>query len=394
MSSSRHFETDAIRTQADRSRHREHSVPIFATSSFVFDNAEQARALFAGEEQGPVYSRYSNPNTDEFIEKLCRLENTEDGVATASGMAAMYSSLASFLHSGDHIVASRSLFGSTHQIITQLLPRWGIEHTYVAATATDAWEDAIRPNTKLLFVETPSNPGLDIVDLAHLGALAERHGLILNVDNCFATPYLQRPTDFGASLVTHSATKFIDGQGRVLGGAVVGRAELIEQVRFFTRHTGPALSPLNGWLLSKSLETLAVRMEQHCANAEALARRLEQTDGVAWVRYPTLPSHPQSELAARQMKRGGGLVTFEPDGGLPAAQRLLDRLQMISLSSNLGDTRTIATHPASTTHSKLTDEERAAVGITDGLIRISVGLENVEDIYEDIRQALEKAVAG
>jgi O-succinylhomoserine sulfhydrylase len=394
MSSSRHFETDAIRTQADRSRHREHSVPIFATSSFVFDNAEQARALFAGEQQGPVYSRYSNPNTDEFIEKLCRLENTEDGVATASGMAAMYSSLASFLHSGDHIVASRSLFGSTHQIITQLLPRWGIEHTYVAATATDAWEDAIRPNTKLLFVETPSNPGLDIVDLAHLGALAERHGLILNVDNCFATPYLQRPTDFGASLVTHSATKFIDGQGRVLGGAVVGRAELIEQVRFFTRHTGPALSPLNGWLLSKSLETLAVRMEQHCANAEALARRLEQTDGVAWVRYPTLPSHPQSELAARQMKRGGGLVTFEPDGGLPAAQRLLDRLQMISLSSNLGDTRTIATHPASTTHSKLTDEERAAVGITDGLIRISVGLENVEDIYEDIRQALEKAVAG
>lgn len=391
MEKERKFNTDAVRTQAERSIHREHSVPIFPTSSFVFDSAEQARALFAGEEAGLIYSRYSNPNTDEFIAKMCRLENAEDGIATASGMAAMYAGLISFLRSGDHIVASRSIFGSTHQIITQLLPRWGIEHSYVAATATEQWEDAIKPNTKLIFVETPSNPGLDLVDLELLGEVAARNGVILNVDNCFATPYIQRPTDFGATIITHSATKFIDGQGRVLGGAVLGTAELIEEVRFFTRHTGPAMSPFNAWLLSKSLETLSVRMERHCDNAEEIARRLEATDGVNWVRYPTLPSHPQAELARTQMKRGGGIVTFEVAGGLEAGRRFLDSLQMTSLSSNLGDTRTIATHPASTTHSKLTDEERAAVGITDGLIRVSVGLEDVDDIYDDIGQALKQS---
>lgn len=389
MAQDEHFDRDTIRTQAERSQHREHSVPIFPTSSFIFDSAEQARALFAGDEQGPVYSRYSNPNTDEFIEKLCKLEKTEDGIATASGMAAMYSSLVSFLRSGDHIVASRSLFGSTHQIITQLLPRWGIDHTYVAATSTEEWEQAIRPETKMIFVETPSNPGLDIVDLERLGKLAQQHDIMLNVDNCFATPYLQRPTDFGATIVTHSATKFIDGQGRVLGGAVLGSAELIEEVRFFTRHTGPAMSPFNAWILSKSLETLSVRMERHCESARQLALRLEKTKGINWVRYPFLDSHPHAELARKQMKHGGGLVTFEVAGGQTSAQRFMDALKMLSLSSNLGDTRTIATHPASTTHSKLSEEERAAVGITEGLVRISVGLEGVDEIYGDIIQALD-----
>jgi O-succinylhomoserine sulfhydrylase len=257
------FETNAIRIQNERSE-REHSVPIFFTSSFTFDDAEQARALFADEIPGNIYTRFSNPNNSEFIEKLCALEGTEDGIATASGMAAMFVSLASFLRSGDHVLASRSLFGSTHQILTMLLPRWGITHSYADISKPEEWESKIQPNTKMIFVETPSNPALDIIDLAWLGALAEKHGVLLNVDNCFATPYLQNPAKYGAHLVTHSATKFIDGQGRAIGGAVLGRADLIKEVRFFARHTGPSLSPFNAWILSKSLETLAVRMERHC----------------------------------------------------------------------------------------------------------------------------------
>ena len=390
MENHRHFETNAVRTQTERSQHREHSTPIFATSSFVFDDAEQARALFADEEPGNIYTRFSNPNNNEFIEKLCLLEGTEDGVATASGMAAMFLSIASFVQSGDHVLASRSLFGSTHQILTKLLPRWGITHSYVDITAPrEAWENHVQENTRMLFVETPSNPGLDLIDLEMLGNLAAQHHLIYNVDNCFATPYVQNPVAYGAHLITHSATKFIDGQGRTIGGAVLGRKDLIQEVRFLARHTGPALSPFNGWVLSKSLETLAVRMERHCQNALALAEFLEQQPEVNWVKYPFLPSHPQHELAKKQMRAGGGLLTFELRGGLVRAKKFLDALGMLSLTANLGDTRTIATHPASTTHSKLSAEEQAAVGITPGLIRISVGLEHLADIQADIYQAIE-----
>ncbi len=389
MENQYHFETNAVRTQTERSQHREHSTPIFATSSFVFDDAEQARALFADETPGNIYTRFSNPNNNEFIEKLCLLEGTEDGVATASGMAAMFLSIASFVQSGDHVLASRSLFGSTHQILTKLLPRWGITHSYVDITAPlDVWEKHIHENTRMIFVETPSNPGLDLIDLDMIGKLAARHNLIYNVDNCFATPYVQNPVNYGANLITHSATKFIDGQGRTIGGAVLGRKDLIKEVRFLARHTGPALSPFNGWVLSKSLETLAVRMERHCQNALVLAEFLEQQPEVNWVKYPFLPSHPQHELAKKQMRTGGGLLTFELRGGLARAKKFLDALQMLSLTANLGDTRTIATHPASTTHSKLSAEEQAAVGITPGLVRISIGLEHVADIQADIQQAI------
>ncbi|MEM9830705.1 MAG: aminotransferase class I/II-fold pyridoxal phosphate-dependent enzyme [Bacteroidota bacterium] len=388
-----HFETNAIRTQTERSQHREHSVPIFATSSFVFDDAEQARALFASEIDGNIYSRFSNPNNDEFIQKLCLLENAEAGIATASGMAAMFISIVSFLKSGDHVVASRSLFGSTHQILTGLLPRWNIAHTYVDIHADMAmWEQAIQPNTKMIFVETPSNPGLDLLDLEALGKLAKRHGLLYNVDNCFATPYLQKPADWGADLITHSATKFIDGQGRTIGGAVLGKQEAIDEVRFLARHTGPAMSPFHGWILSKSLETLSVRMEKHCQNALALAKFLEEQPEVISVKYPFLPSHPQYELAQRQMRLGGGMLTFELSGGLDRGRRFLNALEMLSFTANLGDSRSICTHPASTTHSKLSAEEQARVGITPGLIRVSVGLEHLEDIQTDIIQAIEKSI--
>lgn len=389
MSDYGHFETNAIRAQMNRTENREHSAPLYLTFSFVFEDAEQARALFADEVPGNIYTRFSNPNTNEFVDKLCLLEGTEDGVATASGMAAMYISMAALLKNGDHIVASRSVFGSTHQILNAILPKFGISHTYVDITAPhEEWEMSIQANTRMLFVETPSNPALDLIDLEWLGALADRRGIILNVDNCFATPYLQTPARFGAHLVTHSATKFIDGQGRVIAGAVLGKKELIKEVRFFARHTGPALSPFNAWILSKSLETLAVRMERHCDNAQALAEFLESCDDVLAVRYPFLPSHPHHQLAKRQMRRGGGLVSFEVKGGIERGRRFLNALKMLSHSANLGDTRSIATHPASTTHSKLSEQERAAVGIAPGLIRISVGLENIHDIIADVRQAL------
>lgn len=382
------FETLAIREQAARSQHREHSVPVYLTSSFVFDSAEHGQALFAGDAEGNVYSRYSNPNTDEFIRKICELEGTEDGIATASGMAAVFVSLAGLLNSGDHVLVARAIFGSTHQILTQLLPRWNISHTYIDATLTDKWKAALRPETRMLFLETPSNPGLELIDLEFAGKFAKENNLILNVDNCFATPYLQQPVPYGADLVVHSATKFIDGQGRTLGGVVAGKAELIEKLRFFARHTGPALSPFNAWVLSKSLETLAVRMDRHCENALELARFLEKQPEITRVRYPFLPSHPQYTLARNQMKQGGGVLVFDFSSGFNAARNFIDRLQMLSISSNLGDTRSIVTHPASTTHSKLTEEERQAVGITPGLVRISAGLEHIDDIISDVAQAL------
>jgi O-succinylhomoserine sulfhydrylase len=380
--------TDAIRNQTKRTSYREHSTPLFLTSSFVFPSAELMADTFAGKEEGIIYSRYSNPNTDELIHKVCQMEGAEDGFATASGMSAIFASMAAFLESGDHIIASRAVFGSTHQIFTQLFPRWGITHTYVSPDNIEEWEEHIQSNTKMLVVETPSNPGLALIDLEKVGQLARKHGLILNVDNCFATPYLQQPIKYGAHLCVHSATKWMDGQGRVLGGLIVGDAKLIEKVRFFCRHTGPAMSPFNAWLLSKSLETLHVRMDKHCENALHLAKALEIHPKINKVHYPHLPSHPQYELAKKQMSLGGGIVTFELEGGLQAGTQFLNTVIMSSLSSNLGDTRTIVTHPASTTHSKLTEEERLAVGISPGMIRVSVGLENIEDIKNDIIQAL------
>ena len=387
------FETDAIRQQVERSQHREHSAPLYLTSSFVFDSAEQARAMFAEEVEGAIYSRYSNPNVDEFISKMMRMENAEDGVGCATGMAAVYASLAGLLDQGDHIVASKSLFGSTFQVLDQILPRFGITTTFVDVTNIQAYKNAITENTRMIVVESPSNPGLDIADISALAQLANNHDLILNVDNCFATPYLQQPLKMGAHLVTHSATKFLDGQGRVLGGIVLGDAKLIEKVRYFARQTGPSLSPFNAWILSKSLETLALRMDRHCENALALSHTLAQNKGIETVRYPHHADHPQYDLALKQMKAGGGLVAFELKGGLDAGRKFLDSLHMVSLSPNLGDTRSIATHPASTTHSKLSEQERLDAGITPGLVRISVGLEHIEDITSDILLAIDKATA-
>lgn len=386
--STQNDETTSIRTQTERSEQREHSTPLFMTSSFVFDSAEHARALFAKEVDGNVYSRYSNPNTNEFVKKMCRLEGAEAGFATASGMSAIFSTLGGLLEQGDHVLACRSLFGSSHQILDGILPKWGISYSYGDIDNPDGWVPLIQDNTKVLLVETPSNPGLDLIDLEWAGKLAETHNLILVVDNCFATPYLQQPMKYGADVVLHSATKFIDGQGRGIGGMIVGKERYLEEITFFCRHSGPALSPFNAWMFSKSLETLPVRMERHCNNALALAQFLEEQSNVDWVKYPFLPSHPQYDLAKKQMKKGGGVVSFNISGGYEAAKNFLDKLNTLSLSANLGDTRTIATHPASTTHSKLTEEERAAVNITPGMVRIAVGLEAVEDIQTDIQQAL------
>ena len=385
-----HFETDAIRIQ-QRSNQREHSSALYLSSSFVFESAEEARAMFAEEIQGNIYSRYSNPNSSDLIEKVCRAEGTEDGIATASGMAAMFGSIASLLQQGDHILASRSLFGSTHQLLTRVFPKWGITSTYGDISDYQNWDKLLQPNTKMLFLETPSNPGLEIIDLEWAGKFAAAHGLILVVDNCFATPYLQQPAKWGAHLVTHSATKYIDGQGRVLGGLILGKKELIDEVRFFTRHTGPSLSPFNAWILSKSMETLALRMDRHCENADKVARYFAGCPHLERVNYPFLPSHEQHDLAIKQMKAGGGILTLTVKGGLQRAQRFIDKLQMISITPNLGDSRSIVTHPASTTHSKLSAEERQKVGITDGLIRLSVGLEHYEDILQDVERALEQS---
>ncbi|RDV16182.1 O-succinylhomoserine sulfhydrylase [Pontibacter diazotrophicus] len=384
------IETKAIRLQAKRSHNREHSVPLYLTSSFTYESAEQARAVFADEEPGNIYSRFSNPNVDELVEKMCYLEKAEDGFAFATGMSAVFTSMASLLSAGDHVLAGRAVFGSTHQLLTSILPRWGITHSYADANKPEDWEALITPQTKMILVETPSNPGLELIDLEFLGELKRKHNLLLVVDNCFATPILQTPIDFGADLVVHSATKYIDGQGRVLGGMVVGKAELIKEIRFFSRHTGPALSPFNAWVLSKSLETLSLRIDKHCENALKLAQTLEGNPALEVVNYPFLPSYPQYELAKKQMKQGGGIVTFVVKGGYEAATRFIDSLKLATITSNLGDTRTIVTHPASTTHSKLSAEEKAATGISEGLIRVSVGLESLQDIIEDIEQALAK----
>ncbi|HEY8689507.1 MAG TPA: aminotransferase class I/II-fold pyridoxal phosphate-dependent enzyme [Chitinophagaceae bacterium] len=382
--------TKAIRTQTERTNEGEHSTPLFLTSSFCFDNAEDMRAAFADETDDNIYSRFSNPNVSEFITKMVELEGAEDGVATATGMSAVFATFMALLKKGDHLLSCNAVFGSTHNIIKKYLPKYGIECSYVSADKPEEWEAAIRPNTKMIYLETPTNPGLDIVDLEFVSALAKKHNLILNVDNCFATPLNQRPIDFGAHLVLHSATKWIDGQGRVLGGVIVGDKNLINDIYLFVRNTGPALSPFNAWVLSKSLETLDVRMERHAKNALQIATSLETHPKISWLKYPYLKSHPQYNIAVKQMKNGGGIVCFELKGGLESGRKFLNSLQMLSVTANLGDTRSIASHPASTTHGKLTEEERLEVNITPGLIRVSVGLEYVDDILNDILQALEK----
>lgn len=367
---------------------------MFLTSSFTFESAEQGKALFDESEQGNLYSRFSNPTVQEFVDRVCVLEGYEDGVATATGMAAVFTSFAAYLSGGDHLVSSKALFGSAHQIITQILVKWGITYTYVDATASEAeWEAAIQPNTKMIYLETPSNPGLELVDMEMIGRLSKKHQLIFNVDNCFATPVLQNPIDFGADLVVHSATKFMEGQGRVLGGIIVGSQEMIKPARFFCRQTGPSMSPFNAWVLSKSLETLDLRMERHCSNALKLAEALEANPLVKTVNYPFLASHPQYELAKRQMKAGGAILTVELEGGFERISAFMKALTIVSLSSNLGDTRTIITNPYTTTHSKLSPDDKLALGITEGLIRVSVGMEDIEDLIEDFTQAIEVSAA-
>ncbi len=388
MSKKQQFETEAIRTQLERSQFLEHSSPVYLTSSFVFEDAEDMRASFAEEKDRNVYSRYSNPNTSEFIEKVCKMEGAEDGFAFASGMAAVFSTFAALLQSGDHIVSARSVFGATHGLFTKHFPKWGISTSYFDINDLESIEGLVKPSTKIIYAETPTNPGVDVLDMEVLGRIARKHDLLLIIDNCFATPYLQQPIKFGADLVIHSGTKLMDGQGRVMAGITVGSKQLIDTIYRFSRITGPALSPFNAWVLSKSLETLAVRVDRHCENALKLAKYLEDHPKVNWVKYPFLKSHPQYEVAKRQMKAGGCVVAFEVKGGLESGQKFFNSIKLLSLSANLGDSRSIVTHPASTTHNKLSAADKAAVGITDGTVRISVGLEHIDDIIADIEQAL------
>ncbi|MBT3542105.1 aminotransferase class I/II-fold pyridoxal phosphate-dependent enzyme [Flavobacteriaceae bacterium] len=387
---SKKFETNAIRNQMERSQYLEHSTPLHLTSSFVFEDAEDMRASFAEEKERNIYSRFSNPNTSEFVQKVAQMEGAEEGVSFATGMGAVFATFAAFLNAGDHIVSARALFGSTHTLFTKYLPKWEISTSYFPVDDLSLVEDLIQSNTKCIYVESPTNPGVDILDLEAIGKIAKKHKLLFIVDNCFATPYLQQPIKYGADLVIHSATKLMDGQGRVLGGVTVGSKELIRELFLFARNTGASLSPFNAWVLSKSLETLAVRVDRHCDNAFTIAEKLEVSQNINWVKYPFLKSHPQYALAKKQMLKGGNIIAFELIGGLEAGQNFINAIELCSLSSNLGDSRTIITHPASTTHSKLTKEDRMAVGITDGMIRLSIGLEHPEDIWNDLKNALSK----
>jgi O-succinylhomoserine sulfhydrylase len=382
------FETQAIRAQLERTDYNEHSAPLFLTSSFVFDTAEDMRAAFNDESDDFIYSRYVNPNTNEFINKVCLLEGAEAGFATASGMAAIFTTFMALLRSGDHVISCSSVFGATHAVFTKYFPKWGMSHSYFSTNEAGEIEKLVKPETKFIYLETPTNPAIELIDLEVVAGIAKKHGLLLIVDNCFATPYLQKPIAFGADLVIHSATKYMDGQGRVLGGVVVGKKELINDIYLFGRLTGPSMSPFNAWVLSKSLETLALRMDRHCDNALYIAQALEHHPKLESVSYPFLPSHPHYAIAKKQMKAGGGILTLTVKGGYQGATKFLDALKLIKISPNLGDARSIVTHPASSTHCKLSEEERLRVGILPGLIRLSVGLENKEDILNDLLQAL------
>ena len=381
-------ETLAVRAGQERSQFGEHSEALYLTSSFVFENAAQAARRFSGEEAGNVYARFSNPTVTMFEDRLAALEGAEACVATASGMSAIMATVLAHLKSGDHIVASKSLFGATINLFSQIIARTGIATTFVSHTDPAEWEAAIRPETKFFFLETPSNPLTEIADIRALTAIARTHGILVAVDNCFCTPILQKPLELGADLVIHSATKYLDGQGRVLGGAVCGRKALTEEVFKFLRTAGPTLSAFNAWVLLKGLETLGLRVEAQAANALRLARWLEQHPKVARVFYPGLPSHPQHALAARQQKSGGGIVAFEVRGGREQAWAVVDHCRLLSITANLGDTKSMITHPASTTHGRISPEAREAAGIGEGLLRIAVGLEAVEDLQADLERGL------
>lgn len=384
------FDTRAVRAGQHRTNEGEHSEPIFPTSSYVFASAAEAAARFSGEKPGNIYSRFTNPTVRAFEERLAVLEGGEKCVATASGMAAILSTCMALLKSGEHIVASRNVFGPTVLLFNNYLGRFGVETTYVSLTDYAAWEKAIKPNTKLLYLETPSNPLTEIADIARLARLAHAKGCLLVVDNCFCTPALQRPLALGADIVIHSATKYLDGQGRCIGGAVVGNAELVgKEVYGFMRTAGPSLSPFNAWVFLKGLETLSLRMKAHSASAQVLAEWLEKQPRVQRVYYPGLASHPQHALAKQQQTGFGGIVAFEIKGGKEAAWRLIDSTKLISITANLGDTKSTITHPATTTHGRLTPEQRADAGISDGLIRISVGLEDIEDLKRDLSTGLQ-----
>jgi O-succinylhomoserine sulfhydrylase len=383
-------ETLAVHAGTVRSQFGEHSEALFLTSSFVFENAAQAAARFIGEQPGNIYSRFTNPTVTMFEERLAAMEGAEQCVATASGMSAILACVMGVLKAGDHIVASRSLFGATVNLFNNIIKKFGVETTYVSATNVAEWQAAVRPNTRLFFLETPSNPLTEISDIAAIAVIAKSCGALLAVDNCFCTPLLQQPFALGADIVIHSATKYLDGQGRVLGGAVLGSKKNMESVYGFLRTAGPTMSPFNAWIFLKGMETLKIRMDAHSANALALARWLETQANVARVFYPGLPSHPQHALAMKQQKTGGGIVSFEVKGGKAAAWRVIDNTRLLSITANLGDTKTTITHPASTTHARITPEARAAAGITDGLIRIAVGLEAVVDIQNDLARGLNK----
>lgn len=388
MSQYQHTETLGVRAGSMHTEFGENSEAIFLTSSFAFDSAAQAAARFSGQEAGNIYSRFTNPTVDMFQQKLAALEGAEFCVATSSGMSAILACVMGLCSAGDHVVASRSIFGTTVQLFGNILKRWGLETTFVSLTDEAEWAAAVRPNTKLFFVETPSNPLTEVADIAALAALAKASGVLLAVDNCFCSPALQLPIALGADIVIHSATKYIDGQGRCLGGAVLGKKEVLEPVYGFLRTAGPSMSAFNAWVFLKGLETLSLRMEAHSRNALALAQWLEQQPQVARVHYPGLPSHPQHALAMRQQKTGGGIVSFEMKGGKDAAWRLIDATRMLSITANLGDAKTSITHPATTTHSRVTPEARAAAGIVDGLVRVAAGLEHVEDIQADLQRGL------
>jgi len=382
------LETLAVRAGIERSQFHEHSEALYLTSSFVFDTAEQAAKRFIGEEPGNIYARFTNPTVTMFEQRLAALEGAEQCVATASGMSAILATCMAHLKAGDHIVASQSLFGATTNTFNNYFKKFGVETSYVSATDVAEWKAAVRPNTKLFFLETPSNPLTEISDIAAIAAVAKGCGALLAVDNCFCTPILQRPLELGADIVIHSATKYIDGQGRVLGGAVLGSKKMMEPVYGFLRTTGPTMSAFNAWVFLKGLETLKLRMDAHSANALQLAQWLEKQPNVARVFYPGLPSHPQHQLAMKQQKTGGGIVAFEVKGGKAAAWKVIDNTKMLSITANLGDTKTTITHPATTTHARITPEARAAAGISEGLIRIAVGLEAVIDIQNDLARGL------
>ncbi len=382
------LETRAVHTGTTRSQFNEHSEALFLTSSFVFDNAAQAAARFIGTEPGNIYSRFTNPTVTMFEERLAALEGAEQCVATASGMSAILACCMGLLQNGDHIIASRSIFGSTVNLFGTILKRFGVDTSFVSATDIGEWEAAARHNTKLLFLETPSNPLTEISDITAIAAIAKRHGALLAVDNCFCTPILQRPLELGADIVIHSATKYLDGQGRVLGGAVLGSKEVMGPVYQFLRTAGPTMSAFNAWIFLKGIETLAIRMAAHSANALLVAKWLEKQPNVSRVYYPGLPSHPQHQLAMLQQSTGGGIVSFEVKGGRKAAWQLIDSTRIISITANLGDTKTTLTHPATTTHARITQEARDASGITESLLRIAVGLEAVNDIQDDLARGL------